>query len=97
MQQEDPVYWSIDFPDIDRKTAEAIVDSVEELGLATDAIITPPDVFMTFHLDVDTVSALYEAVSSQVQSSSEVRPILTGLSDALAEWLTEREAPEGYE
>jgi hypothetical protein len=93
MPNKNPYYWSIDFPGLDRKTAEAIVDAAERLGLATNASAVDPNVFMTFHLDVDTAVALYEAISSQVQSSNEVRPILTGLSDALAEWLAERETP----
>jgi hypothetical protein len=43
MPTEDAI-WSIDFPGINEDAAEAIADSAKRLGLATDVIITDPDI-----------------------------------------------------
>lgn len=85
MPTEDAI-WSIDFPGINEHAAEAIVDSVRRLGLATDAIVADPEIFMTLHMDIDTVTALHELLS-QGQSTGGQRTILTGLTEVLAEWL----------
>lgn len=84
----DDVIWSIDFCGTDEDAAETIADSAKRLGLATDVIISPPDVFMTVHMDMDTVVALREALS-QGESSGGV----PGLVHMLDEWLAERGAP----
>lgn len=91
MPTEDAI-WSIDFPGINEDAAEAIADSAKRLGLATDVIITDPDIFMTLHMDIDTVAALHEFLS-QGQSTGGERTILTGLTEVLTEWLAARGAP----
>ena len=91
MPGDDGVYWSIDFPGIGPERAQAIVDAAKRLDLATEGIIADPEVYMTLHLDLDTVVALERALTqaSALRESDGVS--LDSVLAALAEWRSRRE------
>ena len=84
-------YWSIDFPGIDGEQAQAIVDSAERSGLGVGAIVADPEVFMTVHLDRDTVVALEDALTKVGALGEPADRIVAGVLEALVEWRSGRD------
>ncbi|RZU16409.1 hypothetical protein EV645_3973 [Kribbella rubisoli] len=90
MVAADDVYWSIDFPGIDGARAQAIVDSAEQLGLASGGIVADPDDYLTLHLDRDTVESLIVALADVEAIGRSAESTVRGVLDILNEWRSER-------
>lgn len=86
-------YWSIDFLGASESSAAEIVATVTGMGLATTATASDPAVFLTLHLDADTVLALDEALARSSPSESTARVIDT-VREAIAHWVSTRDAGE---
>lgn len=81
--------WSIDFLGIDEAGADRTVDGLSEFGLAKEPMVSDPEVFLTLHMDVETV----EAVLRVLQKESEDTMLDTVVS-MLREWLDDRKSNE---
>jgi hypothetical protein len=83
-------YWSIDFLGVDERKVSAIIDKATRLGLATSAIAADPDLFLTLHLDADTVDALDTALAGS-RPTGETARVIDSIREAISHW-TSREA-----
>lgn len=74
-------YWSVDIPGLGEQQADELTRYAEEqLDLRGSSI--NPDLFLTMHVDRDTVQAMALAMSS---SSHE--PIVGAVLESMTEWL----------
>ncbi|WP_377325649.1 hypothetical protein ACFJIY_11205 [Pimelobacter simplex] len=86
-------YWSIDFLGVNESSAAEIIDTVTGMGLATTATASDPDVFLTLHLDAETVLALDDALARSSPSDATARVIDT-VREAIAHWMSTRDPDE---
>lgn len=79
---DQPFYWSLDLPGMTSDQASQVVAVIESGGVDLNAVPVDPAVFLTLHMDRDTVEAL-------VAGLAEARPsrVVENMKEAFVEWL----------
>ena len=76
------LYWGIDMPGLTREQAVELVSIIKSTGLDLEPILVNPAIFLTLHMDRDTVQALR---SGLLGTQSDL--IGDGLRESVEDWL----------
>jgi hypothetical protein len=86
-------YWSIDLPGLSRSSAEELLQVAEQGGLSVSGSLVDPALFLTLHIDRETVDAVCAALSrvdwSDAVAGQPAAPIVNGFRELLQEWLND--------
>ncbi len=81
-------YWSLDIPGLGEAEAREVLALAIKQGLTPFGDVVDPRMFLTLHLDRDSVAALAAAVArARLTASGEESVILAGLAEVFEEWL----------
>jgi hypothetical protein len=84
-------YWSIDLPGLSRSSAEELLQVAEQEGLSVSGSLVDPALFLTLHIDRETVDAVCTALSRvdwpDAAAGQPVSAIVNGFRELLQEWL----------
>jgi hypothetical protein len=56
-------YWSIDLPGLSRSSAEELLQVAQQEDLSVSGLLVDPALFLTLHIDRETVDAVCNALS----------------------------------
>lgn len=93
----DDRYWSIDVLGLDAKGASELVNHARTLPVVHSASAVNPDLWLTQHLDRDTVATLTQALSAAIQGTklgSEEAWQIEQIVGDLRDWLESTETRE---
>jgi hypothetical protein len=79
---EQTIYWGVDAPGMTADQASWVVSTIKGGGLRLEPIRVDPAVFLTLHLDRESVKALVNGLASVPAN-----PVSDGLRESLEDWL----------
>lgn len=79
---EQPFYWGVDAPDMTADQASWVVSTIKGAGLGLEPMRVDPGVFLTLHLDRESVEAIVNGLASVPAN-----PVSDGLRESLEDWL----------
>ncbi|MFE5570658.1 hypothetical protein ACFQ68_37085 [Amycolatopsis japonica] len=77
--------WSIDLPDLTADEASQAVSAIKGRGLASDPLLVDPAVFLTLHLDRESVETLLTGLAAGPANA-----VSNSLKESFEEWLAWR-------
>lgn len=77
-----PFYWSLDIPGMTADQAPQVVAAVKGGGLPLDPLLVDPAIFLTLHLDRESVEAIVTALTESPSNA-----VGDGLRESLGDWL----------
>jgi hypothetical protein len=83
-------YWSVDLPGLDEKEANDLLALAEQAGIGSGGSTVNPGLFLTVHLDADTVKSLARVLNDACTGKmvdAEAAEEVSGLSEILQEWI----------
>jgi hypothetical protein len=84
-------YWSVDLPGLSRSSAEQLLQVAQQEGLSVSGSLVDPALFLTLHIDRETVDAVCAALSRidwpDAVAGQPVSAIVNGFRELLQEWL----------
>jgi hypothetical protein len=86
-------YWSIDLPGLSRSSAEELLQVAEQESLSASCSLVDPALFLTLHIDRETVDAVCTALSRvdwpDAAAGQPASAIVNGFRELLQEWLND--------
>ena len=83
-------YWSVDLPGLSRSSAEQLLQVAQHEGLSVSGSLVDPALFLTLHVDRETVDAVCAALSRvdwpDAVAGQQVSAIVNGFRELLQEW-----------